>query len=210
MAEVVVGILEKDFENLKKKIDSVAGKVDRVHIDIIDGKFASNLTVGLSDIRRLKSTLNFTLHLMVEGINDVLESWCQSQASGLIFYPNKAKDTAEAIKLARSYGKRIGLALDTSDQALTIDNYLDDVDFVLVMTVPSGFSGEPFQKENLSKIGQLKSLKQDLVVGVDGGIEVGTARQAVESGADFVVANTSIFSALNPAEALEKLKADTA
>lgn len=206
--EIVIGLLEKDETELRRKIDLVGGKANKLHVDIVDQDFAQNLTVGIDAIRNLGAIPSLAVHLMVANVDSYLASWCQTPVSSIIFYPKESSDTQGSIVRVQSAGKRVGLALDVNDGVDLVRPFINDIDFVLILTVPSGFAGARFNERPLSKIGALKSIKPDLVVGVDGGINRQTIKIAKEAGANFAVVNSAIFTSANPLAALEELTQD--
>lgn len=203
--DIVIGILEKDEAELKRKIDLVRDKASRLHIDIIDRQFADNLTIGIDTIRSLGTLGNLAVHLMITEVDGYLASWCQTPVGTIIFYPKESKDIQGSIERIHSAGKKAGLALDIDDKVELVRPYIKETDFILVLTVPSGFSGAEFDPHALHKIGQLKSLKPDLVMGVDGGLNKKTLIQAKDAGANFAVVNSAIFSSSDPASMLDEL-----
>lgn len=208
MTEIIAGIQTADGFEAKHKVDLLEGKVSWFHIDVSDGVFVPSQTIWATDIRLIRPRVPYHLHLMANINEQVIDDFLTTDADCLFFYPKAAKDPKFIISLFSDFGKKAGLVVDLDESTEVVNPYLQDIQYVLVMTVKSGFAGQQFHPEALTKINELKNLKRDINVGVDGGIKVGTASDAARAGADFVVANSAIWEEDDLDEAIEKLRQD--
>ncbi len=208
MVEVIPGIQTNSFEDTQEKLDILSKFAKLVHIDVCDGRFVPNLTIGAAEILKLKTNLDYNLHLMIKLDGEQIFQYGRTRAKALIFYPKTSPDPESTISQIRRSGKKVGIALDPADSVEALKEYLAQADLALILAVLSGFAGQQFQAGVLPKISQIKEINPKLVVGVDGGIKVGTASLAAVSGADFVVANTAIWEARTPEVGFWALKKD--
>jgi len=207
--EVIPGIQAATFGEAQEKLEKLEKlEPDRVHIDVVRPPFAANSTIGFKEIKKLKTSLPIYLHLMAIFEKGELEKWCTSQAKALIFYLKSVPDFREAATGVRLAEKKVGLAIDLDETIHQIEPFLSGIDLVLLLAVKSGRAGQIFDSKVLEKVGQIKNLDIAIPVGVDGGIKVGTASAAAESGADFVVANSAIWQSADYQKAFEGLKRD--
>jgi len=213
MVKVAPSILSADFARLGEAARSVeAARVDRVQIDVMDGRFVPNITFGSLAVKALRPLTRLTLevHLMVEPPEDSVEEFARAGADTLIVHQESTPHLHRVIQHIHTLGKKAGVALNPSTPAATISEVLPDVELVLVMTVNPGFGGQQFIHETLSKIRQVRNAirERNLVceVEVDGGINDETARLVVQAGADVLVAGSAVFdSPVGVARAIEGL-----
>lgn len=208
MIEVVPGIQTNNFEDAQKKLDIISKFATFAHIDVCDGRFVPNLTTGVQELLKLKTELDFNLHLMIKLDGNQIFQYCRIQAKTLIFYPKATPEPETTVAQIKETHKKIGIALDPEDSVESVKDLLTQADLALVLAVPSGFAGQQFQAGVLSKISEIREINPRLTVGVDGGIKVGTANLASIAGADFVVANTAIWEAQSPELGFWALKKD--
>lgn len=206
MIEVIPGILTDSFEDVQGKLKKLEGLCNLVHIDVADGRFVPNLTIQADEIAKLETKLAFNLHLMIFTENNQIFPFLKTKAVGVIFYPKTTKNPESVISIIKTQDKMVGISLDPDDQVANYNSLFSQVDFVLVLGVKSGFTGQKFIPQVLSKIFQIKEIQPNLSVGVDGGITPETARMAATAGADFVVSSSFIWESESPAAAIEILK----
>lgn len=204
-AKVIPGILTQSIADAQKKIDQLSVFADHVHIDICDGRLVTNTTFGAEDLRKLKTKIEYSLHLMISLDSGQLFAFAQTKARALIIYPKATPNLEREIFRIRNMGKNVGVVLDIDEEPELIKDYIARVDFVLILGVPSGFAGQNFHPEVLQKIPKIRSYKFDISCGVDGGINPQTARLSAEAGADFVVSSSYIWQAKSSVDAIAEL-----
>ena len=205
-------ILSADFADLAGALRAVDAETDRVHVDVMDGHFVPNLTIGpavVAAIRRC-STRYFECHLMLTDPGEYLEAFARAGADGCTVHV-EVGGTRELIAQARALGLTIGLACNPETPVEAVLEWLGDVDLVLCMTVHPGFGGQAFIAEVLDKVRAVRSELDrrglELDVEVDGGVDHTTAPRAVAAGANVLVAGSAIFGAADPLAAAADLRA---
>ena len=202
MIKIAPSILSADFTRLGEQVRAVeAAGVDRVHIDVMDGRFVPNITFGPLVIEALRplTRLRLEAHLMVEPPEDFIEPFARAGADTILVHQEATPHLQRAIEHIHSLGKRAGVVLNPATPSARISEVLGSVQLVLVMTVTPGFGGQEFIPETLGKIRQVREAIQErglnCEVEVDGGIHEETARLVVEAGADVLVAGSAVFGA---------------
>jgi len=194
--EIAPSLLSADFSNLVKDIkicESSGAKV--LHIDVMDGHFVPNITIGpvvISSLRK-KSRMIFDTHLMISEPEKYIEPFARAGSDWLTFHIEAVKEPVRVIKKVKALGLKAGISLNPATPVSKIRRYLDYVDLVLVMSVNPGFGGQKFMPEVLSKVRELKKEKNKLKISVDGGINFDTIRDVARAGADIAVAGYSVF-----------------
>ncbi len=200
MIKIAPSILSADFTRLGEQVLEVqAAGVDRIQIDVMDGRFVPNITFGTQAVASLRPLTRLTLetHLMVEPPEDFIEAFAEAGADTIIIHQEATPHLHRAIQQIHSLGKKAGVAINPSTPAGLLSEVIGNVDLVLVMTVNPGFGGQKFIMDTLPKIREVrrqieeKGLKSE--VEVDGGINVETAPLVVEAGADVLVAGSSVY-----------------
>ncbi len=200
MIRIAPSILSADFTRLGEQVQAVeAAGVDRIQIDVMDGRFVPNITFGTQAVASLRPLTRLTLetHLMVEPPEDFIEAFAEAGADTIIIHQEATPHLHRAIQQIHSLGKKAGVAINPSTPAGLLSEVIGNVELVLVMTVNPGFGGQEFIMETLPKIREVrrqieeKGLKSE--VEVDGGINVETAPLVVEAGADVLVAGSSVY-----------------
>lgn len=197
---IAPSLLSADFTRLGDEVRAmtVAG-ADYLHLDIMDGHFVPNITIGPAVVKALRplSRLPFDVHLMISPVDPFIPAFAEAGADILTVHPEAGPHLHRTIQLIKSFGKKAGVSLNPSTPVEAVDYVLNDVDLVLVMTVNPGFGGQSFIETQLPKIEALRkridASGKAIDLEVDGGITPTTARQAVAVGADVLVAGTASF-----------------
>ncbi|MGH9470621.1 MAG: ribulose-phosphate 3-epimerase [Terriglobia bacterium] len=202
MIKIAPSILSADFMRLGEQAqEAEAAGVDRIQIDVMDGRFVPNITFGANAVQCLRPLVRLQLeaHLMVEPPEDFIEEIARAGADTIIVHQEATPHLHRAIQQIHGLGKRAGVALNPSTPASLLSEALEIVELALVMTVNPGFGGQEFIPQTLSKIRQVRGMLRERGVNaeveVDGGITLETAPEAVRAGADVLVAGTSVFGA---------------
>ncbi|MES2002803.1 MAG: ribulose-phosphate 3-epimerase [Pseudomonadota bacterium] len=202
MAEVLISpsILSSDFAQLGAEVHAIdkAG-ADWIHIDVMDGHFVPNLTIGPGVVKALRphSAKPFDVHLMISPVDNFLDAFAEAGADIITVHPEAGPHLHRSIQHIKSLGKKAGVSLNPATPAKMLEYVLEDIDLVLVMSVNPGFGGQKFISSQLRKIEavakQIAKHDLDIQLEVDGGIDPVTARQAVDAGATVLVAGTAAF-----------------
>ena len=193
-------ILAGDFSQLGKDIQKLedAG-ADMIHVDVMDGHFVPNITIGPPVIKSLRkyTDLPFDVHLMISPVHKYIEDFSKAGSDIITIHPEATENVKDSIDLIKSLGKKVGLSLNPDTPINKIEKYLDQIDLVLVMTVYPGFGGQKFISKVLNKIKNLKNIKDEnkfrFDIEVDGGVNFENNKLAIEAGANILVSGTTIF-----------------
>ena len=193
-------ILSADFSQLGNEIKRLekAG-ADLIHVDVMDGHFVPNLTIGPSVIKALRnySTLPFDVHLMISPVHKYIKDYAESGADIITIHPEATDDLKSSVNLIKKLNKKVGLSLNPDTPIDKIKKFLPSIDLVLIMSVYPGFGGQKFIPNVIDKIKELKNIKKKqnmkFDIEVDGGINFDNSKLLIEAGANILVSGTTIF-----------------
>jgi len=193
-------ILSADFSQLGNEIKRLEkGGADLIHVDVMDGHFVPNLTIGPPVIKELRqySTLPFDVHLMISPVHKYIKDYAEAGADIITIHPEATENIESSISLIKKLNKKIGLSLNPDTSIEIIEKFLSSIDLVLIMSVHPGFGGQKFIPNIVNKIKKLKSIKEKqnlkFDIEVDGGINFDNSKLVVEAGANILVSGTTIF-----------------
>ena len=198
--QISPSILSADFSQLGNEIKRLEeGGADMIHVDVMDGHFVPNLTIGPPVIKALRKrcSIKFDVHLMISPVHKYIEAYADAGADIITIHPEATDNLEESILKIKSLNKKVGVSLNPESKLDLITNYLEKIDLVLIMSVNPGFGGQKFMPEVLDKVKQLKKFqsqnKIDFDIEIDGGINFENCRTAIEAGVNILVSGTTVF-----------------
>ena len=202
--QISPSILSADFSNLGTEIKRLEeGGADMIHVDVMDGHFVPNLTIGPPVIKALRKhcSLKFDVHLMISPVHKYIDAYADAGADIITIHPEATDNLENSIERIRKKNKQVGVSLNPESEIGLILDLLDKIDLVLIMSVNPGFGGQKFMPEVLNKIKNLKKIQQEkklnFDIEIDGGINFDNCKSAIEAGANILVSGTTVFKSNN-------------
>ena len=202
--QISPSILSADFSQLGNEIKRLEeGGADMIHVDVMDGHFVPNLTIGPPVIKALKKqcSIKFDVHLMISPVHKYIEAYSDAGADIITIHPEATDNLGESILKIKSLNKKVGVSLNPETKIDLIIDYLEKIDLVLIMSVNPGFGGQKFMPEILDKIRELKKIQSknnlNFDIEIDGGINFDNCQSAIEAGANILVSGTTVFKSNN-------------
>ena len=197
---IAPSILSADFAALGREVEAIAAAgADLIHVDVMDGHFVPNITIGPAVVKALRphAPLPFDVHLMIAPVDPYVPGFAEAGADIISFHPEAGPHPHRTLQLIRSLGRKAGIVLNPGTPVAVVEPLIGGVDLILVMSVNPGFGGQSFIDSQLGKIAALRRLidasGRSIDLEVDGGINPQTAKKAVAAGADLLVAGTAVF-----------------
>ncbi|MFC3040286.1 ribulose-phosphate 3-epimerase [Virgibacillus xinjiangensis] len=213
MTKIAPSILSADFSKLGEEIKNVEkGGADYIHVDVMDGHFVPNITIGLPVVEAIKPVTDLPLdvHLMIENPDEYIPSFAEAGASIITVHQETAKHLHRSIQQIKNHGVKAGVVINPATPAETLLPILEEIDLVLIMTVNPGFGGQSFIENTIRKIEQVAEWRKErdleFEIEVDGGVNIHTARRCTQAGADVLVAGSAVFNRSNRHEAIREIR----
>ena len=202
--QISPSILSADFSQLGAEIKRLEeGGADMIHVDVMDGHFVPNLTIGPPVIKALRKhcSLKFDVHLMISPVHKYIKAYADAGADIITIHPEATQNLGESIKTIKDLNKKVGVSLNPESKIELITEFLDQIDLVLIMSVNPGFGGQKFMPEVLDKVKLLKKIQKEkklnFDIEIDGGINFENCKIAIEAGANILVSGTTVFKSNN-------------
>jgi len=207
MIQIIPAIIAKDFQELNEKIKKIEPYVEWAQLDVMDGKFVNNKTWNSPyNLKDLETNLNLEAHLMIDDPEEVIDDWINSGVKRIIFHYEATDKHEEILRKIKEAGLETGIALNPETTINILDDFINQLDLILIMTVNPGFGEQRFLNESVDKIKQLREKYKSVNLEVDGGINLKTAPEVIKAGVNILAVGSAIFKSNNIEETIKKLK----
>ena len=205
MVEIAPSMLGADFGDMRRAAELVAPESGYLHMDVMDGHFVPNLTMGSDLVKSLKGIAPLDVHLMITDPCDFIDDFSEAGAE-IISIHIEANNPSKAIDLIKEKNIKAGIALNPSTPEDAIDFVVDKVDLILVMSVEPGYCGQSFHETSIERVRNYKEKYPDKLIEVDGGVSPSNSKKLIEAGADILVAGSAVFNSEDPIQTINQMK----
>ena len=205
MVEIAPSMLGADFGDMRRAAELVAPESGYLHMDVMDGHFVPNLTMGSDLVKALKGIAPLDVHLMITDPCDFIDDFCEAGAD-IISVHIEANKPKEALQLIKSKNIKAGIALNPSTPKETIEDVVSEADMILVMSVEPGYCGQSFHENAIDRVKEYREKYPDKLIEVDGGVSTSNSEKLIQAGADILVAGSAVFNSEDPLQTIKQMK----
>ena len=205
MVEIAPSMLGADFGDMRRAAELVAPESGYLHMDVMDGHFVPNLTMGSDLVKALKGIAPLDVHLMITDPCDFIDDFCEAGAD-IISVHIEANKPKEALQLIKSKNIKAGIALNPSTPKEAIEDVVSEADMILVMSVEPGYCGQSFHENAIDRVKDYREKYPDKLIEVDGGVSTSNSEKLIQAGADFLVAGCAVFNSEDPLQTIKQMK----
>ena len=205
MVEIAPSMLGADFGDMRRAAELVAPESGYLHMDIMDGHFVPNLTMGSDLVKALKGIAPLDVHLMITDPCDFIDDFCEAGAD-IISVHIEANKPKEALQLIKSKNIKAGIALNPSTPKEAIEDVVSEADMILVMSVEPGYCGQSFHENAIDRVKEYREKYPDKLIEVDGGVSTSNSEKLIQAGADILVAGSAVFNSEDPLQTIKQMK----
>jgi len=205
VVKIAPSMIGADFGDMRKSAMLVAPESDYLHMDVMDGHFVPNLTMGSDLVKSLKGIAPLDVHLMITDPCDFIEDFAEAGAE-IISVHIEANNTKEAIELIKKNNIKAGIALNPSTPEEAIESVVEEADMILVMSVEPGYCGQSFHEDAINRVRNYKEKYPEKLIEVDGGVSTDNSARLINAGADILVAGSAVFNSDNPIDTINQMK----
>lgn len=205
MVEIAPSMLGADFGDMRRAAELVAPESGYLHMDVMDGHFVPNLTMGSDLVKALKGIAPLDVHLMITDPCDFIDDFCEAGAD-IISVHIEANKPKEALQLIKSKNIKAGIALNPSTPKEAIEDVVSEADMILVMSVEPGYCGQSFHENAIDRVREYREKYPDKLIEVDGGVSTSNSEKLIQAGADILVAGSAVFNSEDPLQTIKQMK----
>ena len=205
MVKIAPSMLGADFGDMRRAAELVAPESGYLHMDVMDGHFVPNLTMGSDLVKALKGIAPLDVHLMITDPCDFIDDFCEAGAD-IISVHIEANKPKEALQLIKSKNIKAGIALNPSTPKEAIEDVVSETDMILVMSVEPGYCGQSFHENAIDRVKEYREKYPDKLIEVDGGVSTSNSEKLIQAGADILVAGSAVFNSEDPIQTIKQMK----